>query len=173
LPEENEAVGVVPYADRGRYADEFLSVLAALWHDDEAEFRGWFFSFGPVRAAPKPWTRRRLPIAVGGNRAAALRRVARFGDCWHGLGLSTDGVRKRLVQLDGYLEEQGRRRADLVVSLRYEVTAGASPGALIDLCESYRDAGVQEMALSLGSADTDAQQRVLDTIAAEVIPALR
>ena len=71
LPEENEAVGVVPYADRGRYADEFLAVLQALWRDDEPEFQGQFFSFGPVRAAPKPWPRRRLPIVVGGNRAAA------------------------------------------------------------------------------------------------------
>jgi probable F420-dependent oxidoreductase len=172
LPEENEAVGVVSYADRGRYADEFLAVLQALWHDDEAEFHGRFFSFGPVRAAPKPWERRRLPVVVGGNRTPALRRAARFGNCWHGLGVSADGVRKRLAQLHGFLEEGGRAPADVVISLRYDVPAGSTPAALIDLCAGYGDAGVQEMALSLGSADLDAQRRLLDTLAADVIPAV-
>jgi alkanesulfonate monooxygenase SsuD/methylene tetrahydromethanopterin reductase-like flavin-dependent oxidoreductase (luciferase family) len=162
----------VPYADRGRYADEFLAVLQTLWHDDEAEFHGRSFSFGPVRAAPKPWQRRRLPIVVGGNRPPALRRVARFGDCWHGLGLSVDGVRKRLVQLDSFLEQQGRTLTDIVVSLRYEVPAGASARSLIELVDGYRAAGVQEIALSLGSADIDAQRRLLDSVAAEVLPAV-
>jgi probable F420-dependent oxidoreductase len=172
LPEENEAVGVVAYDDRGKYADEFLAVLRTLWDDDEAEFHGRYFSFGPVRAAPKPWLRRRLPIVVGGNRAPALRRVARIGDCWHGLGVSVDGMRKRLAQLDGYLEESGRTRADVVVSLRYDVPVSATPASLIERCAAYRDAGVQEMALSLGSADIEAQQRLLDNIGAQVIPAL-
>ena len=88
LPEENEAVGVVAYDERGPYADEFLGVLRTLWDDAEPEYHGRFFSFGPLRAAPKPWQRRRLPIAVGGNRPAALRRVARVGDCWHALGVN-------------------------------------------------------------------------------------
>jgi probable F420-dependent oxidoreductase len=172
LPEENDAIGVVPYPDRGRYADEFLAVLQTLWHDVEAEFHGRFFSFGPVKAAPKSWQGRRLPIVVGGNRAPALRRVARFGDCWHGLGVSADGVRRRLVQLDGFLEGHGRARADIVISLRYDVPAGSTPPSLVALCDGYRDAGVQEMAFSLGSADIDAQRRLLDSIGTEVIPAV-
>src|SRR5580765_2659813 len=67
LPEENEVVGVVAYADRGRYADDFIAVMRTLWDDDEPAYDGRFFSFGPVKAAPKPWQRRRLPVAIGGN----------------------------------------------------------------------------------------------------------
>jgi probable F420-dependent oxidoreductase len=172
LPEENEAVGVVGYGDRGPYADEFLSVLRTLWDDDEPEYHGRFFSFGPVPAAPKPWQRRRLPIAVGGNRVPALRRVARFGDCWHALGVRVDGMRTRLARLDELLEEQGRRRHDVLISLRFDVPADMTPSTLVGLCEDYRDAGVGEMAFSLGSPDVESQQRLLDTIATEVIPAL-
>jgi probable F420-dependent oxidoreductase len=170
LPEENDAVGVVPYGDRGAYADEFIAVLRALWDDDEPSYHGRFFSFGPVPAAPKPWRRRRLPIAVGGNRPPALRRVARLGDCWHALGVSPDGIRSRLARLDALLEEQGRRREDIVVSLRYDVPADTTPSALVERCAAYRDAGVAEMVLSLGSPDIAAQQRLVDT--ANVLPAL-
>ncbi len=173
LPEENDAVGVVAYGDRGPYADEFIGVLRTLWDDDEAAYDGRFFSFGPVRAAPKPWKQRRLPITVGGNRPPALRRVARFGDCWHALGVSPDGMRTRLDHLDTLLEEAGRSRSDIVVSLRFDVPAGSTPSSLVERCERYRDAGVEEMVLSLGSPDVDAQQRLLDSIAAEVIPVLR
>ena len=173
LPEENEAVGVVAYADRGRYADEFIAVMRTLWDDPEPTYRGRFFAFGPVNAAPKPWQRRRLSVAVGGNRPPALRRVARFGDCWHALGISVEGMRKRLARLDELLEESGRSRHDVVISLRFDVPPGSTPSSLIEVCEGYRDAGVAEMVLSSGSPDIDAQRTLLDTVAAEVVPALR
>jgi probable F420-dependent oxidoreductase len=173
LPEENEAVGVVAYADRGAYADEFIGVLRTLWDDGEPAYHGRFFSFGPVKAAPKPWQHRRLPVAVGGNRPAALRRVARFGDCWHALGVTVDGMRKRLARLDALLDERGRSRRDVMISLRFDVPAGSTPSSLIELCHGYRDAGVAEMVLSFGSPDIDDHRRLLDTVAAEVIPVLR
>jgi probable F420-dependent oxidoreductase len=173
LPEENEAVGVVAYADRGAYADEFIGVMRTLWEDAEPAYDGRFFSFGPVKAAPKPWHGRRLPLAVGGNRPAALRRVARFGDCWHALGVSVDGMRKRLVRLDELLEESGRSRRDVLISLRFDVPSGSTSSSLVDACTGYRDAGVAEMVISLGSPDIEAQRRLLDTVAAEVIPVLR
>jgi probable F420-dependent oxidoreductase len=173
LPEENEAVGVVAYGDRGPYADEFIGVLRTLWDDPEPAYQGRFFSFGPVKAAPKPWQQRRLPIAVGGNRPAALRRVARFGDCWHALGVTVDGMRTRLARLDALLGERDRTRRDVVISLRFDVPAGSTPSALIELCNGYRDAGVGEMVLSLGSPDIEAQRRLLDAVAAEVMPGLR
>jgi hypothetical protein len=56
--------------------------------------------------------------------------------------------------------------------LRYEVPAGASVRSLIELFDGYRAAGVEEIAVSLGSADIDAQHRLLDSVAAEVLPAV-
>jgi probable F420-dependent oxidoreductase len=173
LPEENEAIGVVAYADRGGYADEFIAVMRTLWDDAESEYHGRFFSFGPVKAAPKPWQGRRLPVAIGGNRPPALRRAARFGDCWHALGVSVDGMRKRLARVDELLGASGRSRRDVVISLRFDVPVGSTPSSLVEVCEGYRDAGVSEMVLSLGSPDIEAHRRLVDTVAAEVIPILR
>jgi len=173
LPEENEAIGVVPYGERGLYADEFLAVLRTLWDDDEPAFNGRFFSFGPLKAAPKPWSRRRMPIAVGGNRPPALRRVAQAGDCWHALGVSPDGIRTRLDHLDELLAAEGRSRHDIVVSLRFDVPKDTTAEALVERFAAYRDAGVAEMVVSLGSPDLDAQRRLLDTVASDVVSALR
>jgi alkanesulfonate monooxygenase SsuD/methylene tetrahydromethanopterin reductase-like flavin-dependent oxidoreductase (luciferase family) len=96
--------------------------------------------------------------------------VARFGDCWHALGVSADGMRTRLARLDALLAEQGRTRRDVVTSLRFDVPADTTPSALAELCDRYRDAGVEEMVLSLGSRDIEAQRRLLDTVATEVMP---
>src|SRR5262249_34323879 len=140
--------------------------------DDEPAFAGRFFSFGPAKAAPKPWQRRRMPIAVGGNRPPALRRVARAGDCWHALGVNPDGIRTRLRRLDELLADEGRTRADIVISLRYDVPRDATTASVVERCAAYRDAGVSEVVVSLGSPDLDAQRRLLDTVAADVLPAL-
>ena len=98
LPEENAALGV-PYKGRGRYSDEFLQVLKRLWADNPASFHGEFFDFSDITTAPKPLQRPHPLLLVGGNREVALRRVARFADGWHPLGLRPESVAKRLPTL--------------------------------------------------------------------------
>ena len=82
-------------------------------------------------------------------------------------------MRSRLARLDELLAEQGRQRGDVLISLRVDVPATSTAASLIERCEDHRDAGVAEMVISLGSADMEAQRRLLDLLAAEVIPALR
>ena len=70
----------VPYEDRGKFCNEFVEVLRALWTDDEASFAGEFFSFERMCSSPKPQQKPHPLIVIGGNRPAALRRAARIGD---------------------------------------------------------------------------------------------
>ena len=98
-PGEHEVLGVVPYAQRGRYSNEFLAVLRALWADDDASFSGEFFAFENLKTSPKPLQRPGPQILVGGNRPPALARAGRFADGWHGMSLKPDSVRKRLPEL--------------------------------------------------------------------------
>ncbi|MEU0943047.1 TIGR03619 family F420-dependent LLM class oxidoreductase [Streptomyces canus] len=104
---EFEAAGV-PFAGRGRRADEQLDVVRKLWRD-EAE----------VRLGVRPRTPGGPPVWVGGHSDAALRRALRYGDAWHGSGLDAAGlteVRSRLTELG---EEAGRDPATPL-----ELTAG-------------------------------------------------
>ena len=73
--EEFDALGV-PFERRGARADEYLAAMRTVWRDDVASFAGEFVSFSGIRVNPRPVRDRRIPIVVGGNSDAALRRVA-------------------------------------------------------------------------------------------------
>jgi probable F420-dependent oxidoreductase len=187
LEEEHRAVSRVDYDERGRYADEFLAVLVELWTADRPSFAGDFFTFDDVVASPKPLQRPHPPIVVGGNRPPALRRVARFGQAWHALAPSPEGVRQRLVVLDEALAAVGRSRPDVGITVRADLQLldrPTDPGKrpqplrgtaaeLIDRVEAYAAAGVDELVVSVPSADLDEQRRQLVRFAEEVMPRVR
>lgn len=63
----------------------------------------------------------RIPIVIGGNSDAALRRVARIGDGWYGFNLSgVDAVRERLTRLGELCRGAGRDVQELDVCVALE-----------------------------------------------------
>lgn len=78
---EFRALGVDP-DDRGARFDESLDVIRAVWTGDEVTHDGRFFSAREVVAHPRPHAQPHPPIWIGGNGAAARRRVAERGDGW-------------------------------------------------------------------------------------------
>ncbi len=78
LQEEFNALGV-PFDDRGRRTDEYISAMRALWTQDAATFHGEFVNFDDCISLPHP-TQRSVPIHVGGHSAVAAKRAGRLGD---------------------------------------------------------------------------------------------
>src|SRR3954463_8466955 len=70
--DEFDALGV-PFERRGARTAEYVRAIRALWRDDSASFHGEFVDFESIRVNPKP-AGGRIPIIVGGNSDAALRR---------------------------------------------------------------------------------------------------
>lgn len=111
--EEFEALGV-PFARRGARAAEYAAAMRTLWRDDVASFAGEFTRFDAVRVNPKPVRDRRIPIVLGGNGDAALRRAAAWGDGWYGFNLEdVDEVADRMKALHAFAGESGRDPAQL------------------------------------------------------------
>lgn len=81
LKEEFDMLGV-DFHKRGRMADEYLAAIIELWTKDNPEFEGEFVSFKDAGFAPKPVQKPRIPIWLGGDAEAVLKRVAKFGDGW-------------------------------------------------------------------------------------------
>jgi probable F420-dependent oxidoreductase len=81
LEKEFEILGV-PFHERGRMSDEYLEAIIALWTQDSPCFEGKYVSFRDVAFEPKPFQKPHLPIWIGGDADAALRRAARFGTGW-------------------------------------------------------------------------------------------
>ena len=114
--EEFAALGI-PFARRVQRTAEYVAAILVLWTDDVATFRGEFVQFDAVRVYPKPVRDRRVPIVVGGNSDAALRRVAAYGNGWYGFNLTAEKTAERISVLDRYCRERGRNISDLTVAV--------------------------------------------------------
>ena len=115
--EEFDALGI-PFERRAARTKEYVDAIRTLWRDDVASYGGEFVRFDSVRVNPKPVHDRRIPVVLGGNSDAALRRVAIWGDGWYGFNLdSADAVAERVAFLHGLCREQCRDPADLTLAV--------------------------------------------------------
>jgi probable F420-dependent oxidoreductase len=75
------------WENRGARLEESLEVMVRLWNDPVPSYAGRFFTLPPAGMEPKPLTRPHPPFIFGGISPVALRRAARLGDGWLGVGL--------------------------------------------------------------------------------------
>jgi probable F420-dependent oxidoreductase len=78
MREEFEALGI-PWERRGARTDEYVAAMQALWAGPHAEYHGEFVDFPPATCSPRP-VNGSIPILVGGDTPAAIRRAARLAD---------------------------------------------------------------------------------------------
>ena len=79
---EEFAVAGVPAERMGEGFDEHLAAMRAVWAPDPVEREGVHYPIPRSDIGPKP-LRTPLPLLVGYNTAAGLRRAARIGDGLH------------------------------------------------------------------------------------------
>jgi probable F420-dependent oxidoreductase len=70
-------------ANRGRAADEALTLLTRLWSEASVTFEGKHFQYRDASISPRP-VQQPLPLWIGGNSPAAIRRTATLGTGWLG-----------------------------------------------------------------------------------------
>jgi probable F420-dependent oxidoreductase len=138
--EEFDALGV-PFERRAARTAEYVDAIRTLWRDDVASFSGEFVNFSSVRVNPKPVRDRRVPVVVGGNSDAALRRVATWGDGWYGFNLADAAqAAERTLKLRKLAGDLGRDPARLRVAVALRAAKRAD---IVQLAE----AGIDELVL--------------------------
>jgi probable F420-dependent oxidoreductase len=138
--EEFATLGV-PFQRRGKRTAEHIAAMRVLWRKDVASFDGEFVAFESVRVNPKPVRRRQIPIVVGGNSDAALRRAAAWGDGWYGFNLAgVDVVGERIAVLNELCREHGRDVRELHLAVALD---GGEPGEIA----AVADLGVNQLVL--------------------------
>jgi len=95
LEREFEILGV-PFHQRGRIADEYLAAIIELWTSESPHFEGKYVSFSDVAFEPKPFQQPHLPIWIGGDADAALKRAARFASGWWSFLTPPEKIAERL-----------------------------------------------------------------------------
>ncbi len=118
--EEFDTLGV-PFERRATRTAEYVAAMRTLWCDDIASFAGEFVHFDRVRLNPKPVRDRRIPIVVGGNSDAALRRTVNWADGWYGFNLRDVGaVAERVELIRKLCGESGRDPGELQLAVALE-----------------------------------------------------
>lgn len=101
--QEYEALGI-DFARRGRLTDELLDVLRTAWADD-ADYRSGH-----------------IPIWVGGNSDAGIRRAVRHGAAWHPLRFELPWLRAALERLKAAADAAGRPVPELAPRIVLRLT---------------------------------------------------
>jgi probable F420-dependent oxidoreductase len=109
---EFDAVGV-PVQERGRRTDEGLEILTRVLSEDNVTYEGKHYQIHHVTLAPRPQQQPYPPIWVGGRSEAALRRTARFGNCWLGYLVSSKRLQEALQQIHVLAPTYGREPATI------------------------------------------------------------
>lgn len=157
--EEEFDVCNVPFAQRGKRTDEYIGVLRTLWTTDPSEHHGEFYDLPSCALHPKPVQEGGLPIHIGGESEAAMKRAARLGDGWHTFNRLPADVAPLLTRLEEMCAEHGRSRADLEVSV--------SPyfnGIDVGMVEGFAEAGADQVTAMVFAASVDDARTAIDDL---------
>lgn len=135
--EEFDAVGA-DFAARGKVTNEAIAAMRALWTQEASSYAGDFFSFTEAYSFPKPTRPAGVPIFIGGESPAALKRVAQMGDGWLPYNLPVEDAARVIGELKAATRRAGRDpKALRIAKIVYS-------SARLDDLKRYRDAGVTE-----------------------------
>lgn len=143
LKREFTALGV-DFDERGALVEEALAVIRAIWGGDDISFEGRHFTAAGITAHPRPTIP--PPIWIGGNTAAARRRVAEHGDGW--CPFPAAGVLAQTARTDPM--DSLDTLAAGIADLRRRLDAADRDPAAVDITFSNHTGGVP------GESDFDA-----------------
>ena len=154
-PVEYEALGE-SFTNRGARSEEQIDVLRALWAEPTITYSGRWHRIDNAGIKPRP-VRGRIPIWLGGNSEAALRRAGRVADGWLPQRFPDEVARAMLDRIRGHAVEVGRAAGDIGFEPRLtlaEVAEADRP----NFVTGWRDLGathlcINTMGLQLGSVD--------------------
>jgi probable F420-dependent oxidoreductase len=159
LRAEWEASGL-DFDSRGARVDEAISVCQMLWTEPVVEHHGRFYDFDPVAFEPKPVQAGGVPLHVGGDGPAAIRRAARFGSGWAPINHTLAQLRPAVGRLEQLSEGFGRdSRPQVTISARVERPEDVEP---------YARAGADRLIVRPWKRSAEAVEAV-ERFAAEVL----
>ncbi|HKD37717.1 MAG TPA: LLM class F420-dependent oxidoreductase [Pirellulales bacterium] len=155
----------VPFEHRGARMREYIQIVLSLWCDELSKFEGKYYALPECIHLPKPARKPYPPLYFGGESAAALRRVAEFGQGWVGFRLTPEEVETCLVALKDMLSKYGRSLADIDIVVSPGVERECDAGML----EAYAKLGVAEVVVICMSDSLDGFCRQADDLAKKLI----
>jgi len=144
---------------RGKRVEEQVTLLRKLWTEPLVSFEGQWHTIPDAGLNPLP-QQRPIPIWFGGHADAVLRRIAKMGDGWLPNYRTAAEATPHLEQLDQYLAESGRSRADIGLEARVHSRLG-DPDTNLKQMEAWRAVGTTHITLNtMGAGFQSAQEHI-------------
>jgi len=178
------------WSDRGRTADEYLELVAALLTEEEVTRTGTRAVTSAVMS-PRTEDVRRL-MWVGGTAAPVLRRTARYGSGWICAAITPEEVAGYVGRLHDMIRAEGRNPAELRVALsttirrnatgdrtddhsihRHSTALAGSDEEIQQTLRAHVDAGVTDFLVTFDEPDLDRLQGAAAWFGSDVVPSLR
>jgi probable F420-dependent oxidoreductase len=105
------------FSNRGKRMDEAIDLLRAYWQGGTVGYQGSFYDSRDMGMEPVSPQGAALPIWVGGESPAALRRVALKGDGWMASGLTDEQAVTMKQSILDQAEAAGRDPASIGMQL--------------------------------------------------------
>ncbi len=169
-PVEYEALGE-DFGTRGKRCDEQIEVLRKLWTAPVVNVRGQWHTIDHAGINPLP-VQRPIPIWIGGESDAALRRAARLGDGWlpQSQRPLDDGTEQRLTRLRELLVAAGRAPASFGIEARLSVSR-VPQDTWADYAATWQRLGATHLCVNtmgFGLASPDEHLAVLERVIAAI-----
>jgi len=195
MDEEFQALGAPPFAERGKVTDEYIDAFKELWTKDNPRYEGKYVRFGNISFLPKPVQRPHIPIWVGGESPAALRRTARIGDAWYPIGTNpqfplntVDRLKQGMANLRQEAEKIGRDPKSITITYwanwykenntvttdtgQRQLFTGNDANIIEDILR-FKEMGITDLLFNFQRASLAESLAAMERFASEIMPRAR
>jgi probable F420-dependent oxidoreductase len=163
LREEFEAIGV-PFAKRGKRADEYLQALKAVWRGEEVNYQGEFVQWHGFMMRPRPAQPGGVPLIIGGISPAAIRRTVRYGDGWYVVAKDLEEYQNLMHALTEECTRQGRSLNELEITAYWNYYREG-----IESLSVYEDLGIHRLLINMDALRESSLTLALERFAENVV----
>ena len=154
-PVEYQALGE-DFATRGARSEEQIAVLRALWTQPTVTFNGRWHHIEDAGIKPLP-VQRPIPIWIGGDADATLKRAGRLGDGWFPQMAPNEQAKAMIEQLRRYTREAGRDESAVGIEARLSI-AQVAEDQWADYVASWQALGATHLGINTMNAGLTSPQ---------------
>jgi probable F420-dependent oxidoreductase len=170
MREEFELMGQ-DFTNRGKRLDEMIPALRELWKGGWVSWSGEYYQVPEMMLEPHPPAP--VPISVGGESEAALRRAARLCDGWVGYAYAWDEAVGYVQRLQALRREYGRENEP------FDILLALLEPPSVDLYRRAEDIGITSVmcrpwfGTDVGDKGVEAYRGPIEKFAEEIIEKCR
>jgi probable F420-dependent oxidoreductase len=170
MREEFELMGQ-DFTNRGKRLDEMIPALRELWKGGWVSWSGEYYQVPEMMLEPHPPAP--VPISVGGESEAALRRAARLCDGWVGYAYAWDEAVGYVQRLQALRREYGRENEP------FDILLALLEPPSVDLYRRAEDIGITSVmcrpwfGMDVGDKSVEAYRGPIEKFAEEIIEKCR